>query len=142
MTVQPPKEAIRPDGTQPVAAGEQFDIGFDGTLTVNKSFSDVVIEAQILSDFRDLAIVKATHGIAIFAIAPLPTGTGAAAAATLPKPSSFVFAEMATLTQNVTQSFGPVDGSLTTRYRTTSLFRAPADVKAFAVVAGFVALAA
>lgn len=142
VTVAPPLEARRPDGTQPAtpATGEQFDISFECSLTVNKSFSDVVIEAQILSDFRDLAIFKATHSIAIFAIAPLPTGTGAASAATQPKPSSFVFTEMATLTQTVSQAFGPVDGSLTTRYRTTSIFHAPGDVKAFATVTGFVAL--
>jgi pyrrolidone-carboxylate peptidase len=139
-TVAAPLEARRADGTQPAAAGEQFDIGFDCSLKVDKSFSDVAIEAQIVSDFRDLAVFTAKHNIAVFAIAPMPQGTGAAQAAALPKPSSFVFTETASLTQSAAQAFGPVAGSETTRYRTTSLFRAPVDVKAFSVVSGLVAV--
>ena len=139
-TATAPLEARRPDGSQPAAVGEQFDIQFDCTLTVDKTISAIVVDAEIVSDFRDLVIFRATHNIPIIVLAPLPSGTGAAAAATQPKPSSFVFADFGSLTQSAQQAFGPVDGSPTTRYRTTALFRSTADVRAFAPVNSFVAL--
>ena len=139
-TLAPPLEVRRTDGTLHAAIGEQFDIHFGGTYSVNKGFSQLEIEVQILSSFRDLAIASASHTVKVYELVPLPTGTDLAESVTLPAPSSYAFADMASLTQNAQQAFGPVDGQETTRYRTTSLFHCATEVKAYAVTFGFVML--
>jgi len=140
VTASAPKEARRPDGSQPAATGEQFDIAFDCSITVDRSFNEVAIAAEIVSDFRPHVVVSGTHTITVVTAAPLPLGTGAALAATLPKPRSFVFADTAQLTQTVQQAFGPVAGDATNRYRVTALLTAPADVKAYAVARSLIAI--
>ena len=145
IVVSPPKAALGPAGGAPAnATGEEFDIYFDCTLTVDRSFTELSVEAQIVSEFRDHAVATATHTIVIYQIAPLPLGTGAAKAAQQPKPSSFLFAA-GLPAQTEQQAFGPVvdpmdADSLTTRYRVTSRFRAAAAVKAYAVTRGTVAI--
>ncbi|MCI0700706.1 MAG: S8 family serine peptidase [Planctomycetia bacterium] len=140
-TATAPLEARRPDGTQPAATGEQFDIQFGCTLTVDMSIIELVIEAEILSDFRDFPVATGRHVVAVFVIVPTPTGVQMAQTATRPRPLSHVFADMALITQTPELAFGPVNpASRTTRYRTTSLFNATVDVNAYMVVDGFVAL--
>lgn len=139
-TAAAPMEALRPDGSSVAATGEQFDLSFACSLTVDYSFSEVAVAAEIVSDFRELVVATAVHTFAIAPAPPLPLGTGAALAATLPRPRSFVFADTAGITQTASQAFGPVDADPANRYRVTSLFTAPADVKAYAAVRGLVAL--
>ncbi len=139
-TVKPPVEARRPDGTEVPATGEQFDIHFDLDFTVDRTFTDLIFEPEILSAFREFPVASEAHTVAIYSVAPQPGGARQAAAAAQPKPASFVFADVASLTQSVSQGFGPVDGTPATKYRTTALFHAPNDTQAYAVTDGVVAV--
>ncbi len=144
-TLNPPREARRPDGTDPVAAGEQFDVNFSGTYRVDKSFTQLEIKVRLLSNFRDHAVAEVAHTVNVYEVQPLPQGVGLAQSATVPKPASFAFADMASLTQNASQAFGPVHdpadaNSRQNRFRTTSLFRSLSAVKAYAVVDSLVLL--
>jgi pyrrolidone-carboxylate peptidase len=139
-TATAPLEARRPDGSEVAATGEQFDIRFGCDYTVDRTFTDLIIEPQILSAFREFAIATGTLHVMIYTIAPLPTGTGAAEKTAEIQPASFVFADVGSLTQNAQQAFGPVDSSPATRYRTTALFRSTSDVHAYAVTDGTIAL--
>ncbi|HYR28257.1 MAG TPA: hypothetical protein VEU30_07300, partial [Thermoanaerobaculia bacterium] len=144
-TADAPLEARRPDGSQPAATGEQFDLSFECLVTLDKSFTEVIIEAEIVSEFRNHPAAAGKHTFSIFQMAPLPLGTGAAKAAILPRPASFVFADMAPLSQTAQQTFGPVvdpmDANATmNRYRATALFTSASEVKAYAVTNGLVAI--
>jgi Subtilase family len=139
-TLSAPLEARRTDGSEVAATDEQFDIHFDCNYTVDSTFTDIFIEPQILSAFRDFPVATGMHHVMIYTIEPLPTGTDAAVKAAAIQPASFVFADVGSLTQTDQQAFGPVDGSPTTRYRTTSLFRSASEVHAYAVTDGTIAL--
>ena len=126
--------------TTPVLEG--YDIEFTGQLTLDKNYTQLDIEAQIHSSWKDsIVLASAKHTLNIYEKSPLPEGVNWAKSAALPKPRSFVFADMDFLVQDPdTQSFGPVSD---TCYQTTSLFTfAPTQtqtgVNAYAVTDGLI----
>lgn len=129
LVITPPNEAVRADGTQPVATGEQYDVQFQGTLKLDKTFTEVIITSQIGSSYRNLVVAKEKHSISIYPTAPLPTGTNQAKTAALPKPLSHVFADMATLVE--AKPYGVINAD---EFRTTYLFTSASPVQAYAPV--------
>jgi len=145
VTIHAPKAARDKDGVQKDATGEQYDISFECDYTANAALKNLKIEAEILSDFRDLAVASAAYDVTIIEATPLPQ-LGEPVPQPPPVPVSHVFAAMASLTgQTPEQAFGPVidasdSDSITTRYRTTALFTGSADVPAYAVCDGTLAI--
>jgi pyrrolidone-carboxylate peptidase len=145
VTLQAPKAARDKNGVEKDATGEQYDIVFSGSYTASASLKGLKIEVEILSDFRDVVIASVVHEIKVIVAAPLPQ-LAPLAPEPEPVPVSHVFTDFASLTkQTAERAFGPVvdstdANSLTTRYRTTSLFQMPTDMPAYAVCSGSIAL--
>jgi pyrrolidone-carboxylate peptidase len=124
------------------ASNEQYSIEFSGTFNVSRNHTRATIKVEVFSTVNILQLLASTeHQIPVYEQAQLPSArfTGASPADLAPR--SHFFTVATNLTQVVANSYGPESGSpasLKNKFHCTSLFTAPADQKAFAVVDGII----
>lgn len=119
-------------GVDHPATGDQIDVVFRGSVTVNKT-TDRVDVRLILKSHNKIVLSDITHTIIVTEIPVHYSGEDIVSSN---RPRFNVFAEMSKLTQDATRSYGP---KTTNRFRLTSGFTSTAaDTKAFAVVTGTV----
>ncbi len=117
------------------ATGTQTKITFEGTFKSSRQFKKVILRGNVKSSLHNIKtpISREEHEIILTELAQLPIPYVSTPPPLYPR--SFVFADMANLTQSAGMGFGPISTDI---FRITSSFTAVANTNAYAVVDGTV----
>lgn len=120
-------------GTTTPAVGPQTDVSFSGTFDLNIDYTFLQVRLRVYSALHPENVLAETTQQVTVSQVGLPTGFAPTPPALYPR--SFVFADMASLTQSTGKGFGPVSTDV---FRITSSFTAAANTHVYAVVDGTV----
>lgn len=121
------------------AAGEQYYVLYGGTLQVSRQYKNIRITPKIYSTINTaVSLAEETRTVAVYEQAQLASGryTGISPADLAPHSHFFTVADATLNVQAAADAYGPVTGSLDTKFRVTSVFTATADTNAYAIVDG------
>jgi pyrrolidone-carboxylate peptidase len=139
--INPPTETATGNPAPP-AAPLQTSITFTGGFDVSKEFSKVKIKVTIRGERANtfwVNVAEDTYEMSVIEEASYPTGLIPSPGQPPLYPKSYTFTDFASInTQPADLSFGPSTGSEANKFRVTSSFTASTDVKAYAMVNGFV----
>lgn len=118
-------------GVDSPASGDQFNVTFRGSFTVNNAADRLGIRV-ILKSHNQVVLSDITHSILVTEVPVHYSGDDIVSSS---KPRFNAFAEMSKLTQTAALAFGPKTAN---QFRLTSGFTAAANTKVFAAVTGVV----
>ncbi len=125
------------------AAGEQYYMTFSGTLNVSRQYKGIRITPRIYSAITPAVVLaEESNTVAVYEQALLSSSryTGASPADLVPHSHFFTDIGTALSAQGDVLAYGPVISGVPAdrqnKFRVTSLFSAPADVNAYAIVDG------
>jgi Subtilase family len=128
------------------ATGEQYYMTFSGTLNVSRQYKNIQITPKIYSTVNPAVVLaEETCSVAVFDQGQLASGRYSGVSPADLAPQSHFFADPAGLMQQTDAiAYGPLisgtPADKENKFRVTSLFKASADVNAYAIVDGIVML--